>query len=107
VRSGRKPSAYLDEKAAYRIVLRAVEEPFRAIVSNAGYDPGAMLAGLRRPADGVDVRTGAVVDMCEAGIYDAAAVTKAVAYTAIASAALALTVDVLVHGRQPELTLQP
>jgi chaperonin GroEL len=99
--------ADLDEKAAYRIVLRAVEEPFRAIVSNAGYEPGAMLAGLRRPADGVDVRTGAVVDMCEAGIYDAAAVTKAVAYTAIASAALALTVDVLVHGRQPELTLQP
>ena len=40
--------------------------------------------------------------MMEAGIYDATAVQKAVAYGALSTAAMALTVDVLVHHGEPE-----
>jgi chaperonin GroEL (HSP60 family) len=50
---------------------------------------------------GFDVIKGQVVDMRQAGIYDAASVVKAAAFSASHSAALALTVDVLVHGRNP------
>ena len=43
------------------------------------------------------------MDMAEAGIYDATAVQKAAVYTAISSAAQALTIDVLIHRKeQPE-----
>jgi chaperonin GroEL len=97
-------SSSVDEQAAYRILLRAVEEPFRTIVSNAGYDDCDVMARVRLAgADhGFDVNLGSVVDMVDAGIYDAAMVLKAAAYGALTTAALALTVDVLVHHGEPE-----
>ncbi len=97
-------SSSVDEQAAYRILLRAVEEPFRTIVSNAGYDDCDVMAQVRlADADhGFDVNSGRVVDMADAGIYDAAKVLKAAAYGALTTAALALTVDVLVHHGEPE-----
>jgi chaperonin GroEL (HSP60 family) len=48
---------------------------------------------------GFDVIKGQLVDMRQAGIYDAALVVKAAIFSVIHSAALALTIDVLVHGR--------
>jgi chaperonin GroEL (HSP60 family) len=45
--------------------------------------------------------------MLEAGVLDSAAVVQAAIYTAIVSAALLLTVDVLVHHRNPAESLQP
>jgi chaperonin GroEL (HSP60 family) len=40
--------------------------------------------------------------MLEAGIYDATAVQKAVVYGALSAAAMALTVDVLIHHAEME-----
>jgi chaperonin GroEL len=102
-------SSSVDAQAAYRILLRAVEEPFRTIVSNAGYDDRDVMAQVRLTgADhGFDVNSGSVVDMVEAGIYDAARVLKAAAYGALTTAALALTVDVLVHHGEPEQARLP
>jgi chaperonin GroEL (HSP60 family) len=48
------------------------------------------------------VTSGKVVDVVQAGIYDATAVQKAAVYGALSTAALALTVDVLVHHAEPE-----
>ena len=39
--------------------------------------------------------------MAEAGIYDPAGVVKSAVYTAISTASLALTIDVIVHHAQP------
>ena len=91
-----------DERAAYRILLQAMEAPARTIVANAGYDPSEIMAHVKLagPGHGFDVSTGQVVDMAQAGIFDATSVQKAALYAAIASAGLALTVDVLVHRRQ-------
>lgn len=90
-----------DARAAYRVLLRAVEEPFRAIVSNAGYEPSPAMAriGLNGSADrdGFDVVSGGVVDMTEAGIYDPVVTLKTAVYAAASTAAQALTVDVLIH----------
>ena len=93
-----------DERAAYGILLRAMETPFRTIVSNAGHDASDMMAEVRLagPGYGFDATQGQVVDMMKAGIYDATAVLKAVVFGALSTSAMALTVDVLVHHGEPE-----
>ena len=97
-----------DARAARRILMGALEAPIRAICRNAGYD-GAKLAELEGKAAGygIDVRSGAIVDMLEAGIIDVASVTEAALRSAVTSAALALTIDVLLHHAQPEETYTP
>jgi chaperonin GroEL len=88
-----------DEKAAYRILLHALEAPTRTIVTNAGADLPAIMSAIdSEPAGyGYDVESGAVVDMAAAGILDVAAVTRLALSSAVSAAALALTTDVLVH----------
>lgn len=88
-----------DERAAYHILLEALNVPLRTLVGNAGYDPSEVMAqiNLAGPGYGFDVVAGRVVEMRQAGICDAAVVQKMVVYNAISSAALALTIDVLVH----------
>jgi chaperonin GroEL len=96
-------SSDLDEQMACRILLRAVEEPLRVIVSNAGHEPADVLAQLQGAAPGVglDARSGLAVDMAEAGIYDVAAAQRVAVRAAISGAATALTVDTIVHKRNP------
>jgi chaperonin GroEL len=94
-----------DERAAYHILLQAVTEPFRAIVDNAGYDPSEVMAQIKLagPGHGFDVTTGEMVQTTQAGLWDAAVTQKSAAYAAISSAALALTIDVLIHrSEQPQ-----
>jgi chaperonin GroEL len=98
-----------DERAAYRILIKAMEAPIRAILTNAGYDASEMMAEIKLAGQGhgLDVRSGQVVDMAQAGIWDAAAVVRTAAYGAVASAALALTTDVLVHHKKPKQAVEP
>ena len=97
------------ERVAYQMLARALEEPFRTIVANAGQHPGLVLAALdQAPCGSVwDARSGALVDAAAAGIFDVASVQKAAAYHAIGGAALALTIDVLVHKKRPVVSVDP
>ena len=45
-----------NERAAYRILIEAVEEPFRTIVSNAGFDDSDVMAEVRLAGPGSRVR---------------------------------------------------
>jgi chaperonin GroEL len=93
-----------DEKFAYRTLARALEEPARAIIENAGGDPDVVIDRIDKAGagKGFDVRTEKIVDMAGAGIVDAASVLTAAVYQAFASVALALTVDTLIHHKKPE-----
>jgi chaperonin GroEL (HSP60 family) len=51
---------------------------------------------------GFDARSGQLVDMARARIYDVAAAQKVAIRAAISGAATALTVDTVVHKRNPE-----
>lgn len=96
-----------DERAAYQILIKALEEPIRTILTNAGYDASEVMAEMKR-ADagyGFDVRSGQIVEMAKVGIFDAASVQKAAVHSAVASAALALTIDVLIHRKAPKESL--
>jgi chaperonin GroEL len=99
----------LDGRTAYRILSRALEEPTRTILHNAGYGPSEYMGKINqaRPGFGLDVRSGEIVDMAEAGVIDSAGVLTQAIHAAVSSAALALTIDVLVHKPRPEMSLEP
>lgn len=103
LRDALEASTILDEQVAYRILIRALEEPLRTIASNAGYEASAIVGQVERAAAGYgfDARSGQIVDMAQAGIYDAAAAQKAALRGAISGAATALTVDTVVHTSNP------
>lgn len=97
-----------DSRAAFRILCRALEEPLRVICFNAGYDSAkiAELDGMSA-GHGIDVRTGDVIKSVDAGVIDVASVLKAAVRGAVGGAALALTIDVLLHHETPQLTYDP
>lgn len=92
-----------DERAAYTILLKALETPFTAIVENSGVWAGKILAEVDQadPGCGYDVMSRKVVPMSEAGIFDTAPVVKAAVRSGIAGAALALTTEAIVHRKNP------
>lgn len=98
-----------EERAAYRILSCAVEAPFRTIVKNAGYNPDEVLADLKYApqGSGFDVVSGQVVNVREAGILDVTSCQKTAVRTAIDSAALALTTDIIIHHKKPVETTTP
>jgi chaperonin GroEL (HSP60 family) len=55
------------------------------------------------PDMGFDVLGNRIVNMCEAGILDSAQIVKTSVRNAVSTAALALTIDSLVHLAKPEL----
>ncbi len=80
------------------IIKRALEEPFRQIVFNAGHEGSVLLNEIRAKggAWGFDARTEQVCDMLEAGIIDPAKVTKQALLNASSIAGLMLTTEALV-----------
>ncbi len=102
-------STNADERAAHRILLAALEAPFRTLIENSGYSSGAILSRLegKAPSFGFDIQTGEVVDMLEAGVLDVATVQKEAVHSAIRSAGLALTIDVIVHRKKPPVVTDP
>jgi chaperonin GroEL len=99
----------VDERAAYGCLLEAVEAPARVIYQNAGYEPGEVLAQLNGKSNlsGFDVVRGRVVNMMDAGILDSLMVLKSAVRNAVSTAALALTIDSLVHVAAPEMVGKP
>lgn len=93
-----------DERAAYGILKRALEKPFRFIIENAGYDVSKIMAEIEPAAShtGFDISSGRVVDMMDMGIWDAAEVVEMAVYGAVKTAAMALTIDVMVHNPEKQ-----
>ena len=89
-------------------MLQALEEPLRVICHNAGFD-SAKIAELEGMPSGyeIDIRSGAGSDMIDAGIIDVASVVEAALRSAVSGAAIALTIDVLLHHADPEQTYVP
>lgn len=97
-----------EERVAFRVLAEALEAPARVIVSNAGFEPSESLAKVRTagPGFGFDVRTGQVADMRGAGILDVVTVAQGALRTAVKTAAVALTTEVLVLRSRPERIIE-
>lgn len=93
-----------DQQAGARIALRAMEEPFRQIVTNAGDEASVVLEKVRTEAGnfGYNAQTGEYGDMLEMGILDPAKVTRSALQNACSIAGLMLTTEVMITDAPKE-----
>jgi len=87
-----------DQDAGIKIVLRAIEEPLRQIVTNAGDEASVVVARVLEGTGnfGYNAASGEYGDLVEQGVLDPAKVTRSALQNAASVAALILTTDALV-----------
>ncbi len=98
-----KVKAEGDEKTGVNILRRALEEPFRQLVANAGEDGAVVLAQVRRKQEetkstnwGYEVMSGQIVDLPKAGIIDPVKVVRSAVENGASIAAMILTTEALI-----------
>jgi chaperonin GroEL len=87
-----------DQNAGISIVLRALEEPLRQIVSNTGDEPSVVLAKVVEGKGnfGYNALTGEYGDLVKMGVLDPTKVTRSALQNAASVAGLILTTDAIV-----------
>ncbi|MGN4076287.1 chaperonin GroEL, partial [Burkholderia gladioli] len=92
-----------DQDAGVKIVLRALEEPLRQIVSNAGEEASVVVAKVAEGSGnfGYNAASGEYGDLVESGVLDPTKVTRTALQNAASVAGLLLTTDATVH-EQPK-----
>jgi chaperonin GroEL len=87
-----------DQDAGIKIVLRAVEEPLRQIVSNSGDEPSVVMNKVLEGKGnyGYNASNGTYGDLVELGVLDPAKVTRMALQNAASVAGLILTTDAMV-----------
>jgi chaperonin GroEL len=88
-----------DEKVGANIVRRALEEPIRQIVENAGLEGSVIVEKVKAetvPTRGFDADSVEFVDMLQAGIIDPAKVERVALQNAASIASLLLTTEALI-----------
>jgi len=87
-----------DEQIGVNIVKRALEEPIRQIVNNAGLEGSIVVQKVRgmKQNEGFDASKDEYVDMLKAGIIDPTKVTRTALQNAASVASLMLTTEVMV-----------
>jgi chaperonin GroEL len=85
-----------DQDAGIKIVHRALEEPLRAIVANAGQEPSVVLNKVAEGKGnfGFNAQTEEYGDLVEMGVVDPTKVTRIALQNAASVAGLLLTTDV-------------
>jgi chaperonin GroEL len=88
-----------DEKIGANIVRKALEEPIRQIVGNAGEEGAIVVGRIRESKDknfGYNAQTGDFEDLIKAGVVDPTKVTRTALQNAGSIAGLMLTTEALV-----------
>ncbi len=87
-----------DQEAGIKIVLRALEEPMRQIVNNAGDEPSVVVNKVVEGKGnfGFNAQTGEYGDLVEMGVVDPTKVTRFALQNAASVASLMLTTDAMV-----------
>ena len=88
----------LDEKVGVDIIRRALEQPLKLIVENAGFEGAVVLNQVKQQADdyGYDAEVGEYGPMLERGIVDPAKVTRSALQNAASVAAMVLTTESMI-----------
>lgn len=97
-----------EQDAGIRIVLRALEEPLRQIVNNAGGEPSVVLNKVLegKGSFGYNAAADEYGDLIEMGILDPTKVTRSALQNAASIASLILTTDAMV-AELPEEGAKP
>ncbi|MFQ5778225.1 MAG: chaperonin GroEL [Terriglobia bacterium] len=94
-----------DEQVGVNIVKRALEEPLRQIVANAGHEGGVVAREVKDKNEanfGFDAETEQYSDLVKAGVIDPAKVTRLALQNAASISALMLTTEALVTEIEEE-----
>jgi chaperonin GroEL len=93
-----------DETTGIQIVKRAIEEPLRQIVANAGGEGSVVVANVKAGKDayGYNARTETYEDMFKAGIIDPTKVARVALENAASIAAMFLTTECVLVEKKEE-----
>ncbi|MCL5023750.1 MAG: chaperonin GroEL [Nitrospirae bacterium] len=99
-----------DQKMGVAIVMKALEEPIRQIVNNAGLEGSVIVEKVKASKDanyGFDAQGEEYVDMMKAGIIDPTKVTRTALQNATSVASLMLTTSVMISELPEEEKKMP
>jgi chaperonin GroEL len=99
-----------DEATGVDIVRRALEEPLRQIVHNAGLEGSVVVEKVKSSKDasyGFDAESNQYVDMVKAGIIDPTKVERVALQHAASIASLLLTTEALITDNPEEKSAMP
>jgi chaperonin GroEL len=98
-----------DQQIGVNTVKRALEEPIRQIVENAGFEGSVVVERVKKEKSsmGFDAVSESYVDMIEAGIIDPTKVTRCALQNAASVAALMLTTEVVIADLPEEKKASP
>ena len=88
-----------DEKIGAAIIRRAIEEPLRTIVSNAGEEGAVVIGKIHESKDqnfGYNAGTGVYEDLVKAGVIDPTKVTRTALQNAASISGLLLTTEAII-----------
>ena len=87
-----------EEKIGVQMVKKALEQPFRILVKNAGMDDGIALSKVKEAVGnmGIDVMDGTLKDLVKVGIIDPVKVTRSALQNAASVAVMVMTTEVLI-----------
>jgi chaperonin GroEL len=94
-----------DERVGVEIVRRALEEPIRMIVQNAGAEGSIVVARVKESKDknfGYNAATDTYEDLVKAGVIDPTKVTRTALQNAASIAGLLLTTEAVVVEKKEE-----
>ncbi|MGB1122676.1 MAG: chaperonin GroEL [Flavobacteriales bacterium] len=98
-----------DETTGVQIVIRAVEEPLRQIVANAGGE-GAVVANAVREGEGdfgYNARTEVFENLFEAGVIDPTKVTRVALENAVSISGMVLITECVIADEEEEAPVAP
>ncbi len=98
-----------DETTGVQIVIRAVEEPLRQIVANAGGE-GAVVANAVREGEGdfgYNARTEVFENLFEAGVIDPTKVTRVALENAVSISGMVLITECVIADAEEEAPVAP
>lgn len=95
-----------DETTGIAIVIRAIEEPLRQIIANAGGEGAVVVQKVREGKDdfGYNARTDKYENLYEAGVVDPTKVTRIAIENAASIAAMLLTTECVIADEPEENT---
>ena len=94
-----------DQKTGAAIIRRAIEEPLRQIVQNAGLEGSVVVNKVKEGKDGFgyNAKTDTYEDLIKAGVIDPAKVTRTALKNAASIASMILTTDcVITEKKEPQ-----
>lgn len=97
-----------DQDTGIAIIKKAIEEPIRQIVANAGLEPSVIVDKVKNSNDsiGFNARTETYEDLIESGVIDPTKVARVALQNAASVASLLLTTEVTIVDKYDEETIR-